>query len=86
MGTTGGPGTGGPGRMTFHNLWLRGLIVRSYNVRIFQISGPPWIDNDRFDIVAVVPGSRDEGGHRRNAPEFADRPFQTEIEAPFTSW
>src|SRR6185312_1237032 len=46
------------GRFTAENMPLRLLIQRAYGVRPFQISGgPPWIDSERFDIVAKAGGS-----------------------------
>ena len=54
------------GRFSTHNAPVRMLITFAYQLQNFQlIGGPPWISNDRFDIVAkmegdpppVIPGS-----------------------------
>ena len=51
----GGPGTPAPGRMRFTDMPLKVLIMRAYDVQSFQVSGPSWIDSQRFDIIAKVP-------------------------------
>jgi uncharacterized protein (TIGR03435 family) len=44
-----------PGRFTATNVTLKDVLMRAYQVRPHQIAGPPWIENDRFDIVAKLP-------------------------------
>jgi uncharacterized protein (TIGR03435 family) len=34
---------------------MKNLLVAAYGVKTYQISGPSWIDSERFDIVAKVP-------------------------------
>ena len=55
MGMRGGPGTEDPGRVTYTGLPLRGLLTTAYNVKPYQLSGPGWLDTERFDIVAKIP-------------------------------
>jgi len=55
MGAQGGPGTSDPGQITYSNLPMRSLLVNAYGVKSYQVSGPTWIDTERFDIVAKVP-------------------------------
>src|SRR3984957_1360461 len=55
MGAQGGPGTSDPGQITYSNLPLKNLLVNAFGVKTYQISGPSWIDSERFDIVAKVP-------------------------------
>ena len=59
----GGPGTTDPGRIRFIDMPLRVLIMRAYGVQSFQVSGPSWMDSQRFDVVAKVP----EGATREDA-------------------
>ncbi len=40
------------GRMRITNLTMKGLITTAYGVREYQVEGPDWLDNDRFDVVA----------------------------------
>src|SRR5579862_3236003 len=56
-GQQGGPGSGDPGRVTYSFTTLRDLLVDAYGVKRSQISGAPnWMDSERFDIVAKIPG------------------------------
>jgi uncharacterized protein (TIGR03435 family) len=41
-----------PGTVTMRNLRLSGAIRWAYNVLDVQVSGPDWLTNTRFDIVA----------------------------------
>jgi uncharacterized protein (TIGR03435 family) len=52
----GGPGTPAPSRIRFTDVPLSVLIMRAYDVQSFQVSGPSWMESQRFDIVAKVPG------------------------------
>jgi uncharacterized protein (TIGR03435 family) len=46
------------GRVTVTNMAARQLIVFSYGLVPFQLSGgPSWLDNDKFDIVAKMDGN-----------------------------
>jgi uncharacterized protein (TIGR03435 family) len=51
----GGPGTPAPDRIQFTDMPLKVLIMRAYDVQRFQVSGPSWMDSQRFDIIAKVP-------------------------------
>jgi uncharacterized protein (TIGR03435 family) len=34
---------------------LQNLLAQAYRIRNFQISGPAWLDSERFDILAKLP-------------------------------
>lgn len=53
--SAGGPGTSDPERFTFTNVTLKTMLMRAYVVKNYQISGPGWLDSERFDILAKVP-------------------------------
>lgn len=55
VGMRGGPGTPDPGQVTFSNVTQRLLLSTAYGVQDFQISGPGWLDSERYEIVAKVP-------------------------------
>jgi uncharacterized protein (TIGR03435 family) len=55
MGAQGGPGTSDPGQITYSNMAIKNLVVAAYGVKTYQVSGPSWMDTERFDIVAKVP-------------------------------
>jgi len=46
---------GDPGRVDYANVSLKDVLARAYNVKRFQISGPSWLDSERYDITAKVP-------------------------------
>ena len=56
----GGPGTDDPERLTYHGVPMRTILMQAYGILFNggkvtdQISGPAWLDNDHFDIVAKV--------------------------------
>ena len=51
----GGPGTPDPGQITWSYALMKSLIVTAYDVKAYQVSGPAWLDTERYDIVAKVP-------------------------------
>jgi len=46
---------GDPGRVNYTNVSLKDVLARAYDVKRYQISGPSWLDSERYDIVAKVP-------------------------------
>jgi len=55
MGMRGGPGTPDPGQISYSNVTLKNVLTNAYGVKGFQISGPGWLDSERYDIVAKLP-------------------------------
>jgi uncharacterized protein (TIGR03435 family) len=51
----GGPGTPDPTQYSVEGFPLSRVIMQAYGVQSYQISGPSWIDSERYDIVAKVP-------------------------------
>jgi len=43
------------GRAEYTYMALRELIVMAYGVKPYQLTGPDWLANQRFDIVAKMP-------------------------------
>ena len=43
------------GRLTYTNVSLSDVIEKAYRVQHSQISGPAWLDTERFDIAAKIP-------------------------------
>ncbi len=54
-GPSGGPDTKDPGRIHYPYMTLKNLIMDAYDVKNFQVSGPAWLDTERFDITATMP-------------------------------
>lgn len=51
----GGPGTDDPARITFVSVTMKRLLMAAYRVDENQISGPGWLDSQRYAIAAKVP-------------------------------
>jgi uncharacterized protein (TIGR03435 family) len=51
----GGPGTSSPGQLVCRNVSLRPLLLKAYDLKSYQLAGPPWIDGDKYDIDAKIP-------------------------------
>jgi uncharacterized protein (TIGR03435 family) len=60
----GGPGTRDPERFTCSGVSLKQLLMRSAQVKAYQIQGPAWIATERYDIQAKVPPGTDAGTFR----------------------
>ncbi len=48
---------GGPGQYEMLNVTLKILICSAYRVSDYSLSGPDWLDSDRWDVVAKLPAS-----------------------------
>lgn len=46
-----------PGTLTMHNISLRSALQWAYRMKEYQLSGPSWIGDERYDIAAKA-GSR----------------------------
>jgi len=51
----GGPGTKDPTRIDFLNVSFANIITRAYGLNYWQLTGPDWIESERFDVTAKVP-------------------------------
>ena len=52
---TGGVGTSEPLRITYRATWLNALIATAFGIPGSQITFPPGMGSDRYDIVANIP-------------------------------
>src|SRR5579862_4619200 len=52
---SGGPGSPDPERISFLNVPLDLILAEAFDVQRRRISGPDWIDEVHYDIVAKVP-------------------------------
>ena len=51
----GGPGTVDAGQITCINVTLINVLLRAYNVKTYQVTGPDWLSSQRYDIIAKIP-------------------------------
>lgn len=54
-GSTGSRTNGSTGQLVMVNQTLKRLIERAYDAKPFQVTGPEWMENVRFDITAKYP-------------------------------
>ena len=63
-----------PGRLHIQGWSLRHLVATAYRVRTYRVSGPGWIDDAYFDIVAKLPdGSKPDEAHEMLQALLAER-------------
>ncbi len=56
-GPIGGPGTSNPSRLHFPSTALKSLLVYAYAVKPYQITGPAFLDSERYDGEGrIAPG------------------------------
>jgi uncharacterized protein (TIGR03435 family) len=55
MGPSGGPGTKDPTRFTCPGCTLSMLLMQAYDIKRYQLTGPEWLDSERFEVTANVP-------------------------------
>jgi uncharacterized protein (TIGR03435 family) len=51
----GGPGTPDEGQITYTNVTLMNVLLRAYDVKTYQATGPDWMSSQRYDILAKIP-------------------------------
>jgi len=51
-------------RASYRGITLKSLLMMAYDLKPLQISGPAWIDSERYDIVANIP----EGSTKEDVP------------------
>jgi len=49
--------TSDPGSLSMTNVTLKAAVGWAYHVRAYQVTGPGWIDSERYDIVAKAGGA-----------------------------
>ncbi|HEY4364402.1 MAG TPA: TIGR03435 family protein [Bryobacteraceae bacterium] len=64
VGGRGGPGTPDPTQVTYNNATVKMLLTNAYNVKSYQVTGPSWIDTERYNIQAKIPEGTTPEQHR----------------------
>ena len=59
-GFQGGPGSPSPNRINYSGVTLRMLVRRAYALRLDEIAGPSWIDEQPYQVIANVPPGTDD--------------------------
>jgi uncharacterized protein (TIGR03435 family) len=74
VGMNGGPGSQDPERISYNNVSLKEVMKIAYDVKEHQISGPDWLNSERFDITATMaPGTTKEQFHKMLQNLLAER-------------
>ena len=55
-----------PGRVSYNGLSLKDLVARAYGLKPYQVTGPAWMESERYDINAKIP----EGVSEDKTPEM----------------
>ncbi len=50
---------GDPGRINYQGVTLKFLLARAYDVKDFQVTGPDWLNTERYDVIAKLPECAD---------------------------
>lgn len=56
-------------RAQYYNMSLKALIAHAYHLKPFQVTGPEWLEEERFDIAATLPS----GAIKDDAPALLGR-------------
>lgn len=59
-GGSGGPGTRDPTRYSVKNYPMSSLLAIAYGINSYQLSGPGWLDDERFTVTAKLPEGTDK--------------------------
>jgi uncharacterized protein (TIGR03435 family) len=51
----GGPGSSDPAHIRYTYVSVKNLLILAYGIPTQQVTGPAWIDSERYDIVANIP-------------------------------
>jgi len=54
IGLSGGPGSADPGQI-HGSVTLSMLLMTAYDVKSYQITGPSWLNMERYEVIAKVP-------------------------------
>jgi uncharacterized protein (TIGR03435 family) len=74
----GGPGTNAPGELTGAST-LRALILRAYELKDYQVSGPGWMDSERYEIAAKIPAGAGKADVARMMQALLKERFRLEV-------
>jgi uncharacterized protein (TIGR03435 family) len=52
---SGGPGSSSPGQFVAKDVSLKDLLLAAFELKTYQLYGPPWLALEHYDIIAKVP-------------------------------
>jgi len=72
----GGPGTRNPERINYAGVTLKMMLQRAYKLKAAEISGPQWLDSNRYDVVAKIAQGTSEEDFRLMLQALLTERFQ----------
>jgi uncharacterized protein (TIGR03435 family) len=76
---TGGPGSADPERLFMNSVTPKVAVSLAYDVGEYQVSGPDWIGNSRYDINAKVPAGATKEQFRLMLQDVLDHRFRIKV-------
>jgi uncharacterized protein (TIGR03435 family) len=70
---------GDPGRVSYQNVTLKQLLTKAYGVKEYQVSGPAWIDTERYDVTATMPEKTPKESVERMLQNLLAERFQLKL-------
>src|SRR5215471_9967898 len=55
-----------PGRVSCSGISIKDMLIRGYSLKPYQVTGPGWIESERWDVTAKIP----EGAPADKVPEM----------------
>lgn len=68
-----------PGSVTMRNVTLKTVITTAYSVKNYQVSGPAWINSDRYDLIGKANGASSESELRQMVRQLLAERFKLSL-------
>jgi uncharacterized protein (TIGR03435 family) len=75
----GGPGTADPTRITYEFATLKLLVMQACALPDYQVSGPDWIESERYTITANVPAGASKEQLRAMLRSLLEERFKLKV-------
>jgi uncharacterized protein (TIGR03435 family) len=76
VGCHGGPGKPDPVRWSCTNMSLSSLLTLGYGLKRYELSGPAWMDDARFDVNATLPAGAGKDEFQRMVQNLVAERFK----------
>jgi uncharacterized protein (TIGR03435 family) len=68
-----------PGSVTMSNVTLKTVITSAYGVKAHQVSGPAWINSERYDVIGKSAGPAADGELRQMLQQLLAERFSLSL-------
>jgi uncharacterized protein (TIGR03435 family) len=76
---SGGPGTGDPTRIRYSQVPMLLLLTRAYGLDADRVSGPDWLETERYSVEARVPPGASSEAFRQMLQSLLQERFQLTV-------